>query len=179
MSASCMSHLCHGWILASILFSVGLLLFYAVAVCHLKWHCQVFLARACDWISKSSLAALLSLTVSSTHTRTHTHNHTLLNLDTEMTHSFHSLHRCLRLAFPTQAFGRGWAHSCFLLWRIALNLPTSFTIFPLLHPSLPVFLHFYLSPSNPHVSLTYREHCCIHYIILSSRPMVHVCDPVQ
>lgn len=77
------------------------LCFNAVVVCHLKRHCQVFLARVCDWISKSSLAALLSLTVSSTHT------HTLLNLDPEMTHSFHSLHRCLLLAFPPQAFRRG------------------------------------------------------------------------
>lgn len=71
-------------------FLEGLLLFYTVVVCHLKWHCQAILVRACDWISKSSLAALLSLTVSSTHT----HTHTPLNLDSKMTHSFYSLHRC-------------------------------------------------------------------------------------
>lgn len=162
MSARCMSHLCPAgsclWICC---FLVGLLLFYAVVVCHLKRHCQVFQGRACDWISKSSLAALFSVIVASTHT------HALLNLDTEMTHSFHSLHRCSLLASPPRAFGRGWAHSCFLLWRIAFNLPTSFTIFPLLHPSLPVFLHVYLSPSNLHVSLSYPEHCSIRYIIPS------------
>lgn len=57
-------------------------MFYAVGVCHLKRHCQVFLARAYGWISKYSLAALLSLALSSTHTQS------LLNLYSEMSHSF-------------------------------------------------------------------------------------------
>lgn len=75
MSASCV-HVCVisvmvGSRLPICWFLVGLLLFYAVVVCHLYWHCQVFLARAYDWISKSSLASLLSLTVLSTHTHTH------------------------------------------------------------------------------------------------------------
>lgn len=38
----------------------GLPLFRAVAVCHLRWQCQVPRARACDWIPKSSLEALFS-----------------------------------------------------------------------------------------------------------------------
>lgn len=105
ISASCMSHLRRGSWVPICWFLVGFLLFYAVAVCHLKRHCQVFLARACDWISKSSLAALLSLTVSSPHTQT------LLNLDSEMTHGFILF---TGVCLPSLGFGRVWAHSCFL-----------------------------------------------------------------
>ena len=151
-------------------FLVGWLLFHAVAVCHLKRHCQVFPSQSL-WLDFQILISSTAFTHCLIHTltHTHTHTHTLLNLDFDVTHSFHSLHRCLLLAFHPQAFGRGWAHSCFLLWRIVLNLPTSFTIFPLLQPSPPVFLHVYLSPSSPHVSLTFPEHCSIHYIIPSLR----------
>lgn len=45
----------------------GLPLFRAMAVCHLRWHCQVPRARACDWISKSSLEALFSYSSMQTH----------------------------------------------------------------------------------------------------------------
>ena len=42
-------------------------LFCAMAVCHLSWRCQVPRARACDWISISSLKALFSFSSLQTH----------------------------------------------------------------------------------------------------------------
>lgn len=150
---SCMSHLCHGWISPSNLLIFGR---FAFVLCSGGVSFKMALPSAkCLWLDFQILISSTSFT----HCLIHIHTHALLNLDSKMSHSFHSLHRCLLLAFSPRAFGRGWAHSCFLLWRIGLNLPTSFTVFPLPHPSLPVFLHFYLSPSNPHVSLTYPEQC--------------------
>lgn len=145
-----MCHLCHGWIAPYNLLIFGR---FAFVLCS----GGVSFKMALPSLLRQSLWLDFQILISSiafTHCLIHTNTHTILNMVSKMTHSFYSLHRCLLLASCPLAFGRGWAHSCFQLWRIALNLPTSFSVFPFLHPSLPVFLQFYLSPSNPHFPLT-------------------------
>lgn len=120
-------------------------LFYAVSVCSVKHHCQSFPGRSLGLdfqilISSAAFAHCLS------KTHTNAHAQTPLYLDGEMTHT--SILHTGVCVLPPCSTGIVCAHSCFLLLS-ALALPTSFSDFLLLHPSLPVFLHFLFVTIQP------------------------------
>lgn len=92
MSASCMSHLCHGWIspLNMLIFGRFAFVLYSGGVSFkmaLPSHPSQSL-----WLDFQILISSTAFTHCVIHT--HTHTHTPLNLDSKMTHSFYSLHRC-------------------------------------------------------------------------------------
>lgn len=160
---SCMCHLSHGWISPSNLLIFGGFAFvYAAAVCHLCWHCQVLLARACDWISKSSLAAALSLTVVSA----------LVNLNSKMTHSFHSLHGHLLFAFPPEWKGEHILspalEDCVQPAHILNHV--SFTLS--LSACLPPLLFVTMQPTFP-PNFTALSHTLHNPLSNIARPVVH------
>lgn len=137
------------WFFLFIFFILCLLLFHAVAVCHLKRHCQSFPSRSL-WLDFQILISSTAFTHCLSNT--HTHSDTVISgwwNDSQ----FHSSYRCLRLAasplrrvFPdsVRTFSLPPAFR-----GIVLALPTSFSDFLLLHPSLPVFLHFLFVTIQP------------------------------
>lgn len=93
------------------------------------------------WLDFQILNSSTAFTHCLIHPRAHTHS---VKSGFKMTHSFHSLHRCLLLAFPPLAFGSVWAHSCFCssegLCTTCPHLPPSFLCVIPLCPSSSTFI---------------------------------------